>query len=318
MRRFIASSSLLSVPLARWTCQADCEEGENLISHGQRRIHDTRLMPVSAMVSMRNKYASTDYRGRNLSSVLKSFFTYCDIEEIVTMDTVQTSINNETLVIYDVDNTIFEPVGNYGSDQWFFYLNKVYQRDGFSPEEAEEKALELWNRTQYLIKVKPVEQNIPTLIKQQQSKGLKVIAMTARTGDVSEITMKQLQSIDVNFYGSSLLKDEIIEIKKVDNKSLKNDVLFQNGILFVGEKNSKGEVLLLLLESLKYTPENVVFIDDRLKHLIGVQKALGTLSIPCKGYRYGGADENVKAFDKFTSEILDKKTAEVFYLGKLS
>ena len=285
--------------------------------HDQQQIKYSNLMPMPMMQPMSKIYASTGLRQCNWSCIFDSFFTFCDIEEIVTMDAVQASINGNTLVIFDVDNTIFEPVGNFGSDQWFFYLNKVYQMDGFSPEEAEEKALELWNRTQYTIKVKPVERNIPNLIKQQQSKGVKVIAMTARTGEVAAITMKQLQSINVNFSQSSLLDDGIIEIKKSDNVNLRNDVLFENGILFVGEKNSKGEVLLLLLESLKYSPENVVFIDDRLKHLIGVEKALGTLNIPYKGYRYGGADENVRAFDKFTSEILDKKTAEVFYMGKL-
>ena len=318
MRRVVASSTLLSVPLiSRWTYRTDGGREVNSLSHEQHQTTYSKMMQMSAIQSMTKIYKSAGVCQGNRSCIFDSFFTFCDIEEIVTMEAVQTSINGNTLVIYDVDNTIFEPVGNFGSDQWFFYLNKVYQMDGFSPEEAEEKALELWNRTQYTIKVRPVERNIPNLIKQQQSKGVKVIAMTARTGEVAAITMKQLQSINVNFSQSSLLDDGIIEIKKSDNVKLRNDVLFENGILFVGEKNSKGEVLLLLLESLKYSPQNVVFIDDRMKHLIGVEKALGTLNIPYKGFRYGGADENVRAFDKFTSEILDKKTAEVFYMGKL-
>jgi FMN phosphatase YigB (HAD superfamily) len=93
--------------------------------------------------------------------------------------------------------------------------------------------------------------------------------------------------------------------------------MLKGGVLFVGEKNGKGEVLLLLLEKLNYRPENVVFVDDRLRHLIGVEKALKSIGVPYKGFRYGGADEKVKAFVDFTTEVSDQETAEIFYMGKL-
>lgn len=229
------------------------------------------------------------------------------------MDDIRESVNCETLLIYDLDNTVFEPEGNYGSDQWFYYLAKVYQMDGFSKEASEEKALDLWNNTQKLIKVKPVEYCTPRLIKDMQLKGIKIIGMTARTPATADATFEQLESIDVSFEESSIYKEGAVLI---NNTSLRGSVLFQNGVLFVGEKNSKGEVLMMLLRDLTYQPQNVVFVDDRLRHLISVEKELRQKNIPFAGFRYGGADKKVRAFDEFTSEVSDKKTALLFYMGK--
>jgi phosphoglycolate phosphatase-like HAD superfamily hydrolase len=250
----------------------------------------------------------------NFSSYVQQFITNCEIREIERMDEIKESINLDTLLIYDLDNTVFEPVGNYGSDQWFYYLSKVYQMDGFSIEESEEKALELWNHTQSHIKVKPVESCIPTFIKDQQSKGVKTIAVTARSPATADVTIKQLTSIDVTFQESSIKNGGSL---KIDHPGLNGDVLFHDGVLFVGEKNSKGEALILLLKNLNYRPENVVFVDDRRRHLEAVEKQLIAKKIPYKGFRYGAADKKVHAFNDFTSEISDNRTAGLFYMGKV-
>ena len=319
MKRAVASSALLSVPLVRWALSDDVMD--NSVTHRHRSNSEVKKNSVpivsAGTSSMPANEKMTSLLEHCWSSVVEPLCTHCDIKEIDSMDSVGTSITSNTLLIYDIDNTVFEPVGNYGSDQWFYYLHKVYRMDGYSEEEAEEKALKLWNNTQHSISVRPVENSIPNLIKDQQQRGIKVIAMTARTKEMAAITLKQLESIDVNFEQSSILIDSIVEIERESSPILRSDILFSNGVLFVGEKNGKGDVLLLLLESLNYRPDNVVFVDDRLKHLIGTEKALSTISVPFQGFRYGGADEKVRAFDEFTSEILDKKTAEVFYMGKL-
>ena len=317
MKRVVASSAILTVPLFRWPA---CDDGvDNYI--GSKRPIGCNLRWMSKSVNSSTKSVinvefSPTFLERCWLSILEPLLTRCDIQEIDSMASVNSSISSDTLLIYDIDNTVFEPTGNYGSDQWFYYLNKVYSMDGLSAEDAEEKALVMWNKTQHLITVMPVEKGIPGLIKEQQQSGIKVIAMTARTKEIAAITFDQLKSIDVSFQQSSVLKDDIILIEMKSSPLLKSDLLFQDGVLFVGEKNGKGDALLMLLEKLKYLPANVVFVDDRMKHLIGTEKALGTISVPFQGFRYGGADVKVKAFDKFTSEVLDEKSVEFFYMGK--
>ena len=297
-------------------CETEKYGNGNSRRHGE--FYASSRPPRTPPISGRNDSGSAFDRICQFSMFQKMstpFVSFCDITEIDRMEDIRDSINSDTLLIYDIDNTIFEPEGNYGSDQWFYYLSKVYQMDGFRREESEEKALDLWNHTQSLIKVRPVETCTPTLIKDHQAMGVKVIAMTARTPSIADVTMDQLKSIDVNFADSTISNVGSIRLL---HDSCVGELLFIDGVLFVGEKNSKGDSLMLLLKALNYNPGNVVFVDDRLRHLKAVEKQLMSRNIPFKGYRYGGADKKVRAFDDFTSEISDKKTADLFYMGRRS
>ena len=310
MRRCIAPCALLGASLVDIRPSTD----EIKKNHSEPTISCN-----NGVVQLRRLHIDPTPTGRKSSLTfawdvqLRIPITSCSIKEIEKIDDIRESVNVDTLLIYDLDNTVFEPEGNYGSDQWYYYLAKVYRMDGYSKEESEEKALELWNNTQKLIKVKPVEYCTPRLIKDMQLKGIKTIGMTARTPATADATLEQLKSIDVNFEESSIHKEGAVHI---NNPSLRGSVLFQDGVLFVGEKNSKGEALMMLLGDLSFQPQNVVFVDDRLRHLISVEKELHQRNIPYVGFRYGGADRKVRAFDEFTSEISDKKTAELFYMGK--
>jgi Protein of unknown function (DUF2608) len=313
MSRKIGSCALLSLSIAT-LLPIDNEIGEKLSTKTKSLA---RTVSTTSISNQKLRTAES-LRGKsnrpNFSSYVQQFVTNCEIREIERMDEIKESINLDTLLIYDLDNTVFEPIGNYGSDQWFYYLSKVYQMDGFSIDESEEKALELWNHTQSHIKVKPVESCIPSFIRDQQSKGIKTIAVTARSPATADVTIKQLTSIDVTFQESSIKNGGSL---KIDHPGLNGDVLFHDGVLFVGEKNSKGEALVLLLKNLNYRPENVVFVDDRRRHLEAVEKQLIAKKIPYKGFRYGAADKKVHAFNDFTSEISDNKTAGLFYMGKV-
>ena len=50
-----------------------------------------------------------------------------EIRETKFMQEVMSAIDSETLAIFDIDNTLIEPIGNMGSDQWFYYLIKIYE-----------------------------------------------------------------------------------------------------------------------------------------------------------------------------------------------
>ena len=93
--------------------------------------------------------------------------------------------------------------------------------------------------------------------------------------------------------------------------------IFTDGVLLVGEKNSKGLVFEAFLKKIGYTPEKIIFIDDKVKHVQTMEKALAPLAIPYFGYRYAALDPQVEAFKVQTSEITDQKTAELFLMGLL-
>lgn len=231
------------------------------------------------------------------------------------MHEVQEEITPQTLVVFDIDNTLITPTGNLGSDQWFFYLQKIYSLKGLSEKESMDQANLTWNKTQELIKVKAVESDTPSWIEQLQKKGIKTMALTARNTDVADTTKKQLQSIQVNFRATPP-SSQTLKLSKTELQS-EEGAIFTDGILLVGEGNNKGLVLRAFLKKLGYTPEKIIFIDDKLKHVNNMEKALSTLSIPYFGYRYAALDQQVEAFKNQTSEVNDQKTAELFFMGQL-
>src|SRR5205085_2431412 len=84
------------------------------------------------------------------------------IREIKNMKEIVASIDDKTLLIFDVDNTLIEPEGNLGSDQWYDYLVRKYMEiDGLGEKAANEKAEDLWNQSQWIIKVRAVEAETP-------------------------------------------------------------------------------------------------------------------------------------------------------------
>lgn len=48
-----------------------------------------------------------------------------DVREIKSMAEIVPEIRSTTLLVLDIDNTLVEPVGNIGSDQWYYYLEKI-------------------------------------------------------------------------------------------------------------------------------------------------------------------------------------------------
>ena len=90
---------------------------------------------------------------------------------------------------------------------------------------------------------------------------------------------------------------------------------YKRGILFSGN-NDKGQSLDCFFDVMDYHPEMVIFVDDKMMHLLSVEKALEAHCIPFVGIRYSGCDERVRNFDPAKSEAqwqeIKKQNALVF------
>ena len=236
---------------------------------------------------------------------LLTALAHAEIRETSRMSEVIKAVDTKTLLIFDLDNTVIEPTNQLGSDQWYYFLERKYREiDGLDGDQAYKKAMHVWNRTQDVIKMKPVENDVPKLLRQAQARGIKTIGLTARTLDVAATTLRQLASIDVDLSKGSIHKPDI----EIRSKDLAR---YTGGILFVGDRNVKGEVLTQFLKLIKHEPKRIVFVDDKLKHVQSVEAAMKELKIPYIGFRYGAADEKVKALND------DMKDLKLFALGEL-
>ncbi|MBF0208408.1 MAG: DUF2608 domain-containing protein [Oligoflexia bacterium] len=242
--------------------------------------------------------------------------SFAKIEEIKSMRDIESAITDDTLVVLDIDNTIIHPTTYLGSDEWHYYLYRIYKINGVDEKEILSKTTDVWNKTQSLIEIELAEKGTPDLIKKLQGRGIKIMSLTARDGAIADLTIKHLKSLGVDFSKSSLLEAD---------KELpwpEGGVLVRGGIIFVGENNVKGKVLSQFLQKIKFIPRKVVFVDDRQKHVRSVDKEMGDLGVPCVSFRYGALDERVKSFEAFFSLFSesgpkDKWMADLFLLGQI-
>ncbi len=233
-----------------------------------------------------------------------------EVREISTMAEIRPELSTTTLLVFDIDNTLVEPVGNIGSDQWYYYLVKAIARDdkALTADAAEAKAGEVWTKTLAAVKVQPVEAITPALIREQQKRGLKIMALTARGVEDAEATFRQLKDIGVDLTATAVRKDDLATEQKG---------LYSRGVFFVGEGPDKGKTLVAFLKKIGLRPAKIVFADDKPHHAKNVDAALTAAGIPGVSFRYGAADAKVRAFNEVMAEAGDVPASELLFHGRL-
>lgn len=205
-----------------------------------------------------------------------------------------------SLLLFDLDNTLIEAKTALGSDQWF---TKLYYEASCTIDNralAFEMTIAIYHAIQDFIKAQQVEQVSIDLIKAFQDIGLPVIAITARDINMEETTLRQLQDNHLDFTkGGSFYTFK--HVLGTPENSL-NTAFFSNGILYCDGKN-KGKCLDAFLNNNAIHPRHIIMIDDKLKHLEHVGEIAGTKNIDFHGFRYGFLDSKVQSLDWHETKI---------------
>jgi hypothetical protein len=207
-------------------------------------------------------------------------------------------VDAQTLLIFDLDNTVVMPAQTLGGEEWFDYLvtkyTGEYQQSGenaaLAKLHAGERALREWIAVQKVTDVQAVEASAPQAIAEKQKQGTKTLGLTARPAELVKETHVQLERIGIQFDSAPVTK------KKLTLAGIPV-AQFDSSILFVGPLNSKGVVLTAFLDKTQYTPKKIVFVDNKRHHLEAVEKALSGRGIEFVGCRLGAADAKIAAFD---------------------
>ncbi len=208
----------------------------------------------------------------------------------------KTKINKETLIVFDLDNTIMRPKQSLGSDQWFYNRLEAYQGKGFDYNEAKEKTLTDFYEIQAITKVQLVEEDVRKIIGNLQKDNYLVVGLTARDPDFSLAALKQLNSLDVDLSKTAPYKKRIF---------FENGSSFRKGILFAFGQD-KGKILSSFFEKINFKPKSIIFIDDKLSHVKEMENFCKSSKIKFIGYRYGYLDDNVKEFNAEIANIQQK------------
>lgn len=221
--------------------------------------------------------------------IFMAIAVYAEIVEINHMDQVYNYLKPNTLVIFDIDNTIMEPVQTLGSDQWFRHRIAYWIDHGIDPEEALEKALSEWMAIQNITKVKLAEPETGSIIKHLQDRGFAVMGLTTRGLGMSTRTNEQLKTIGVHLEKTAPVKQDVFFMNR-------RGVLMRGGTLFTANTH-KGKALFKFLDRIDYLPKMILFINDKRSHIVPIEETASKRGIPFVGLRYGFLDEKVKNFD---------------------
>lgn len=231
---------------------------------------------------------------------ISSISAVAEIEEIGSMNEAFKPLKYGTLLVLDIDNTILAPTQTLGSDQWYGAMVSQSKNKGNSEAQAIAEVIPVWMKAQTSTQVLPIEKTTPRLIREIQKKGILVMALTARPTELSDVTLRQLKSIGIAFPTTESFTYS--HPGDADHTS----VGFHNGVLFVGPKNNKGVILSNFMVQAKLEPKQLVFVDDKVKHVTNMEEVFSKTMIPNINYRYGAADKKVQ---KYSQEIADTELA---------
>ena len=192
------------------------------------------------------------------------FSETASIHTINSMQEIKKYIDKETLILLDLDHTIFEGKNyGYGHANWFYDRVEKGKALGIDETTTIGKIFPHWLHSQKNAQVKPVEPFTPTMIKQLQSEGYFLMGLTSRQVPLVDITINQLKKIDIDFSSKQLSNETL-------NMSFNAPTQMKAGILFCSDYNNKGDVLHAYLDKLNIVPKKILIVDDSMRNIQSV------------------------------------------------
>lgn len=227
-------------------------------------------------------------------AVDKKIFHLADIEkEIQHPET--------TLVVFDVDEVLITTedqfIHPYAWDLTYTIANR-FKSQLTDPDEIDQFLSLCYLLPRRIL----IESETPSFIQKLQSKGVKVIGLTAcQTGKLGKIEkVENWRADDLDSFGidfsPSFPDAKSLVLKKLQSPKDPSP-LFMKGILF-SKGFKKGEVLQTFLEEVGFKPSKIIFIDDLQENLLSVKATLEKMKVPHVVIEYTGASRHFKPLDK--------------------
>lgn len=207
------------------------------------------------------------------------------IEKIKSVQEAFKHLTSNTLFVLDVDNTLIESSTAFGSFQWMAHLIREKVKGGVPFNVALDSCVVQWEKAQYLIEMIRIEDSSINWLEDLKSQGQPILGLTGRPKHLAGITLKHLKQNELYF---SLLDFQFHD---------QLETHYEDGVIFIGHQQDKGEVLLSALDQIDHEYDRVVFVDDQKKYLDQMQKAFEKHSMDYVGMHFVGLEEKISKFD---------------------
>lgn len=179
-------------------------------------------------------------------------------------------ISFDTVIFWDLDNTILQSKYDLGSDQWFCTLVSIAITQAGHHRDVIAKVVAIYHAVQERILSMPVEDATSKIIFLLHAIGIPQGVITARGQVLKEATLRQLGEIGISF--------------------LPDNMIFCDG-------KSKAECLEQKIKSYNCKYRHFVMVDDKVSHLTEMQALSERLGSKFHGFSYRHLDAKVAAFD---------------------
>lgn len=219
---------------------------------------------------------------------------FSQIIETAHFSSIVEYVEEDTLVLLDIDDTLMVPVQTLGTDVWFCDRWNTLKQT-FSPQVALDKALAEWEAVRQLTKMKIVEEGTQQIISDLQSRNIPVMCLTSQGLALATCTLNQLHSLGIDVTKTAPSAEDHYYINRIGN-------LYRQGALFTSG-TAKGQSLLKLFDAMQYFPKRIVFINDKETHLKDVEEAVEAAGYEFIGLRYNIGDKRVAEYNPKVAEI---------------
>jgi Protein of unknown function (DUF2608) len=213
------------------------------------------------------------------------------IAHIPEMRAILSGLSYDSIVVWDMDNTILKSRHELGSDQWFGALVGIAKTKHGAQFEFD-LLITTYNQVQAFTELVEIEEKTIKIIERLHRIGIPQILLTARNGELFEVTMRQLDSCGIYFNPSHMI--------------------FCDG-------QDKGLCLENFLSNLVCPIPHIVMIDDKKYNVESVRDAAIRMNARFNGFVYEFLNAEVQSFDvqhanfqlSFVMHLLDE-TAKRF------
>ena len=204
-------------------------------------------------------------------------------------------IDAKTWVLVDLDNTLFEASQAIGHVNWYYDEIVKLLQNGMSKEEAVNKFYPEWLKVQETGAIQVIEDEFIPLMILLQQQGIVVMGLTHRLPIAAQTTIRQINSIGFDFTPTAPTQETF-------SLEAKYPTLYLQGVLFVNDFNSKGDVFTSFLSKIGKRPEKVVFIDDKKANVEDLEKSLQQLNVDYMGIYYTAQTEKAPIYSQEKAE----------------
>lgn len=234
---------------------------------------------------------------------------------------------DKVLFVADIDNTLLAMDRQLGSDQWFNWQDYLLKHEPQSPHLVADdfpELLEIQGLLFATTHMHPPEAEQPRQLATIQRLGVHTLVLTSRSDDFRPAAIRELTRAGYDFADTSPTirlfarqgdmpyetcsrfipyqanKPRAAglqpgEVTKFGLSDAPRQVSYGDGVFMVAGQH-KGAMLLVLLHLTQQQFDAVVYVDDHLKHVVGVQEALLDRKIEVTGFHYTHEQDRVDHF----------------------